>query len=269
MYEGFTEPKYQIMVAATEIGQLEAIHVEIGDVVTAGQTIAQLEDSLQQSSVKIALTQAEMHGELDAARAEAAMHRNRTASIRELASKRMARPDELVRAETDLEIALARAAAAAEQQHLRKLELERYELQLRRRRVLAPMAGVISQIFHYPGEYLTPGDPAVVQLLVIDELIAVFNVPAEDAGNLRVGQPVLVSLRSTSQNVRAQLTTVSPHIDGESGTVQVRVTLDNRERILKSGDRCTMQLMADDRAATPRQASRSEPSRSLLGGRQE
>ena len=268
IYDGFTQPKYVIMVAATEIGHLQAVHVKVGDAVEPGQVIAQLEDSLQQSSVKIARNQSQMHGELDAARAEASMHRNRTDTVRRLAAKEMARPDELVRAETDLRVAESREIAAVEQQQLRRLELERYEMQLLRRRVLAPMAGVIAQVFHHPGEYLTPGDPAVVELLVVDELIAVFNIPAEEAVDLRVGRPVAVSLRSTSENIEARLTTISPQIDGESGTVQVRVTLDNRDRRLRAGDRCTLRFLDDDAAGSmpKRQALLSVPEGGRDGG---
>ena len=36
VYEGFTEPNHDIMVAATEIGRLESVTVDVGDVVRAG-----------------------------------------------------------------------------------------------------------------------------------------------------------------------------------------------------------------------------------------
>jgi RND family efflux transporter MFP subunit len=271
IFEGFTQPRFEVMVAATEIGLIDAVHVDVGDTVEAGQVIAELENSLQESAVRIAQQQSNMHGELDATRAEAEMNRNRTATIRELAAKRMARPDELVRAETDLRIAESREVAAVEQQRLRHLELDRYRLQLSRRQVLAPTAGVISQVFHHPGEYLTPGDPAVVELLVIDELLAVFNVPAEDAVGLEIGDPVSVSLRSVSKNFEAKLTTISPQIDGESGTVQVRVSLDNRDGKLRSGDRCTLQIRRKGTSSgvSPRQAFQVVPSVRNSEGRRE
>ena len=265
IYEGFTQPRFQIMVAATEIGQLESVNVEVGDRVQAGESIAQLENSLQQSAVTIARAQAAMHGELDAAQAELQMNQNRTESVRELAASEMARPDELVRAETDLRVASARAAAAKEQQQLRRLELERYQLQLARREVLAPMSGVISKVFHFPGEYLTPGDPAVAELLVVDELTAVFNIPSEEAVQLQIGRPVVVNLRSSSEEIRARLTNISPEIDGESGTVQVRVLIDNREGKYRAGDRCTLRFVGNEAGSAKRQASRSTPARLGVG----
>jgi RND family efflux transporter MFP subunit len=242
VYEGFTEPRFDIMVAATEIGRLEEVLVEPGDRVEQGQTIARLEDSLQASSVKTARLQARMRGDSDGARAEVMLHQTRFDHIRELAAEQVARPNELLRAEADLKIAEARLTTAIEQHELRQLELERYELQLARRLVVAPMTGVISKIFHQPGEYITPGDPAVVRLLVLDQLYAVFNVPAEDLEVMQPGTEVRVFLRSRRKTIPGKISSIAPDIDGESGTVRVKVALDNANGNLRAGDRCTMQL---------------------------
>ncbi len=249
VYEGFTEPHFDIMVAATEIGRLQEVLVEVGDHVQQGQTLAVLEDSLQETALKIAKLQAEMHGDLDAAKAEALLQRARRDQIRELAADAMARPNELMRAEADLKIAEARQVAAVEQQELRKLELDRYRLQWERRRVTAPMSGIISKVFHQPGEYITPGDPAVLRLLVIDQIFAVFNVPAEDVRAMKIGSRVEVHLRSTSKSVSGQIHSIAPDIDGESGTVQIKVALNNQGGQLRVGDRCTMQLGARNKVA--------------------
>ncbi|MCG8650344.1 MAG: efflux RND transporter periplasmic adaptor subunit [Pirellulales bacterium] len=257
IYEGFTEPRHDIMVAAAEIGRLERLDVEVGDPVEAGQVIGQLEDTLQQASVRIARQQASMTGEWKAASAEVKMNEASIGKVRELARDGMVRPDELRRAEADLQIALARKQSAEEQLQLRKLELERYELQLARRKIRSPMKGIISEVFHQPSEYITPGDPAIVRLLVMDKLFAVFNIPVEDIGQLKLGAPVRVYLRSSGAALDAQVSSIAPDIHGESGTVQVRVELDNRGGRLLSGDRCTLQLLSKPprpgNAARPRQ----------------
>jgi multidrug efflux pump subunit AcrA (membrane-fusion protein) len=118
-------------------------------------------------------------------------------------------------------------------------------------------------VFHYPGEYLTPGDPAVVELLVIDELVAVFNIPAEEAVDLRIGSPVTVALRSVPQSIHAWLTTISPVIDGESGTVEIRVVLDNRDGTLQAGDRCTLQFRPSNSLPTDQQKQASRDTSSF------
>ncbi len=256
IYEGFTEPQYDIMVAADELGRLDSIDVEIGDLVEAGQVIGKLEDSLQLISVELARMQSEMTGELDATKAEVERNRSRTLQLRQLVANEMARPDELLRAETDLRIAVARHAAAIEQAELRKLEVRRFEMQVDRRKVRVPRAGVVADVFHHPGEYITPADPAIIRLMVIDKLYAVFNVPVEDTNAMRVGNRARVFLRSSATTREATVTSIAPHIDGESGTVKVRVELDNPDRQLRSGDRCTLQILPGRTGDAGRSASR-------------
>jgi RND family efflux transporter MFP subunit len=260
IYEGFTEPRHTIMVAATEVGRLESITVEVGDQVQAGQVIGKLEDLMQASSVRIAKLQTEMVGELEATRAEAELHRSRTGKLRQLAAEGMARPDELVRAETDLRIATGRLAAAQEQLELRKLELERFNLQLERRKIRAPMEGVISQVFHKPGEYITPADPSIVRLLVLDKLYAVFSVPVEDTAAIKLGSAVSIFLRSSAKTINASVSSIAPDIDGESGTIRIRVELDNRNGRLLAGDRCTLRFVS-------RTASNNSPHHAPAWGR--
>ena len=249
VYEGFTKPHFDIMVAATEIGQIAEVLVEEGDSVQKGTLIAKLEDSVQKSLVRIAELQASMKGETDAAKAEAFLHRSKTLRLRELAKDKMARPDEVLRAQADLEIAEARQRAAIEQEQLRGLELDRYRIQLERRKVLSPMDGVVAEVFRAPGEYITPGDPAVIRLLVTDHLIAEFNVRVEEALEMTEGTQVRVFLRSTARTVNAKIHTISKSIDGESGTLKVRVLLPNERGELRDGDRCTMQVAPSKRAA--------------------
>jgi RND family efflux transporter MFP subunit len=258
IYEGFTEPMHDIMVAAIEIGRLESVTVQVGDRVRAGQVIGCLEDALQVSSVEIARYQAAMTGELEAARAEAELHRLRTESLRALAVEAMTRPDELSRAETDLQIALARARFAEEQAGLRKLELARYQLQQERRKIRVPMDGIVSEVFHEPGEYITPSDPAVARVLVMDKMYAVFNVPVEDTAHIKIDTPVRILLRSRSTTMDANVSFIAPDIDGESGTVQIRVELDNADGQLLSGDRCTLWVAPEAGQA------KAAPSRSAL-----
>lgn len=263
VHEGFTVPKYEILVAASELGRLQTLDVEVGDEVKKGEQIGRLEDAVQAASVRVATAQASMTGEWEAAKAEVKLSQLRAQKLRKLSAEQMARPDELARAEADLEIALGRQKVTEEQIMLSKLDLERHRMALQRRQILAPMNGVIADVFHMPGEYITPADPAVARLLVIDVLYAVFNVPVAEARGVKVNSPAKVYLRGAQRTIDARVTFVAPMIDGESGTVEVRLELDNRKRDLQSGDRCTLQVF-------PRQdqAGLRQPTRSVMNARE-
>ena len=262
VHEGFTVPKYDVLVAASELGRLQSLVVEVGDEVKKGDRIGSLEDSVQAASVRIAMAQASMTGEWEAAKAEVKLNQLRVQKLRQLSAERMARPDELARAEADLEISLGRQKVAEEQIALSKLDLDRQQMALSRRQILAPMNGVIADVFHQPGEYITPADPAVARLLVIDQLYAVFNIPVTEALHVRVDSPAKVYLRGAQRTLDARVTFVAPMIDGESGTVEVRLELDNSKRDLLSGDRCTLQVFPKQD-----QARLTYPTRAVLGGR--
>ena len=261
VYEGFTEPHHDIMVAATEIGRLESLEVRVGDRVQAGQVIGQLEDGLQSAAVKIAEMQTTMTGELRAAQAEFELNQLRVNNLRRLFNESAARSTELLRAEADYKISASRQLAAEEDAKLRQLELERYRLQLERRKIRSPMSGVIAKVFHKPGEYITPSEPAVVRLLVMDKLFAVFAVPVEDVADVKPGAPVSVYLRSLSLSLDATISSIAPVIDGESGTVQVRVSLDNASGRLLAGDRCALRLKESVKSARSTQAGLRRNSR--------
>lgn len=274
-FEGFTEPKYDILVAATEIGRLASVSVEIGAEVEKGQVIGQLEDALQQEAVSVAQFRVQMRGEIEAASAEAKLKRLRLEQLKSLDAQSMARPDELKRALTDWEIAQARQLAASEQEQLRKLELQRYRIQLERRKIKAPMTGVVAEIFHSPGEYITPASPAIIRLVVMDQIYGVFNIPVEEIRLVRLGDLVSVHLMSASETVHGTVESIAPDIDGESGTIEVRVLIDNAAGKLRAGDRCQMKPMKRSAMTTPSRSqiettnsSRTETNLTRRGGTQ-
>lgn len=239
-YDGFMEPAEDVMVSAVEIGRLESVHVEVGDRVVVGQELATLENSLQVISLEIARQQTLMKGELEAALAEHGLHAGRTEQLRALAAMGTARPDELARAEADLLIAQARVLAAREEQQNRILECKRQEIQLERRRIVSPLAGLVARVMRRPGEYISPGDAAIVRVIAKDSLIAVFNLPASDALHLRIGQVVPLRPRTVPRVVEGVVESIAPAIDGESGTVAIRLRIENPDETLFPGDRCVM-----------------------------
>ncbi|MCO8122209.1 efflux RND transporter periplasmic adaptor subunit [Stieleria sp. TO1_6] len=261
-FEGFTTPKYDVLVAATEIGRLEEVNVSVGDRVASGDVIAKLEDGMQIEAVATAQWRAQMHGEIDAAQAETRLMKLRLDQLQTLADRQVARPDELKRALADWEIAMARELSAKEQDKLRGLELSRYQLQLQRRKIRAPMEGVVAEIFRAPGEYITPADPAVIRLVVLDQLYGVFNVPVEDIAVFQVGGKVSVFLMSASKSVSATVDSIAPDIDGESGTIKVKVLIENPNGQLRAGDRC--QMKPDQTQAAAKRMPRRMPSPSMV-----
>lgn len=241
-FDGFVEPLEDVQVAALEIGNLQHVLVQVGDRVKAGDVIAVLDLSLQESAVAIARIHTKMRGQSNAATAERDLHLVRTEQLRRLRSEGLVRPDEIARAEADLRIAEARLLTVEEELKLREAERQRYELQLDRRKVRAPISGTVARIFRKAGEFVSPSDPSIVRLINTDQLVAVVNIPAEYVTPLSAGTAVRVHLAVLRRTVPATIESVAPLIEGESGTIQVRILLPNADGQLRAGDRCTVTL---------------------------
>jgi RND family efflux transporter MFP subunit len=250
-FDGFASAADDILVSAYESGRLETLLVGVGDQVTAGQVVATLDDRQQVLAASSAEVLAKMRGAMEAAAADKLMNETRLGQIRSLAAKGLARPEELTRAEVEFEMAKARWLAAKEEITHREIEWSRATEQVRRRQVTTPISGVIAKTFVNPGEFVSPSDLTVVQVINQETLVALFNVPSPDAAKMRLGQEMKVDFISSSASTIGKIETMAPMIDGESGTVAVSVRIDNPEGRWMAGDRCLLEPPTSPGPSTP------------------
>jgi RND family efflux transporter MFP subunit len=160
--------------------------------------------------------------------------------LERLESQGHARPDEVIRARTDVEISEAQVLTAEEDLVVKRCEYERILAQLDRRVIRAPVDGVISVQYKQVGEYVAPNSAEVFTLVQLDQLLATFSVPDSWSPHLTVGEEIPVFVGESDQPTVGIVDTISPIIDAESATVRVKVRLDNRDGQLRSGERCRM-----------------------------
>lgn len=240
--EGFTEPYRTIDVAAAETGVITAIAVREGETVRQGQTLATLDMEVFLATLQIAKLSMEARGKLGAAQAELELRKRRFEKLQALRAEAHASEQELERAQRDLAVAQAEVEAATEELQIRKLEYERIQAQIERRTVRAPSDGVITSIYKEPGEFVAPNDPRVLTIVQLDPLLATFSVPAHRAGQLSTGKQVAVRFPESGKTVQAAVELVAPVTDAQSGTVRVKVRIDNPKGLHRSGSRCTLEL---------------------------
>jgi hypothetical protein len=68
---------------------------------------------------------------------------------------------------------------------VKRLEHEKVQVQVQRRLIHAPLAGVISRVRKEVGEFVAPNDPHLIELVCLDPLMATFNVPSYLAKQLQ------------------------------------------------------------------------------------
>ena len=186
-------------------GYVEAVWVDIGDEVSQGQVIAQIDGAIYSAQY----TQAEAQMEL----AEAELRR-----VRQLGD--LATASQLHGAETQAKVARAgRDMAGA---------------QLSRAMVSAPFSGVIASVNLEAGEVAGPGTP-VARLVQLDPIKVTLSVPDRDVVALSEGMPAHVTTNAVTGVHEGMVTHIAPAADMNTRAFPVEVELPNPDGALLPG----------------------------------
>ena len=212
----------QVVVSSEIEGILRTANVEEGAFVAKGALLATVDDRDYASELKrveFALKQAE--ATLANTKAE---HGRKEALYREELVTRQQFDDVTTRlAVADAEVERSKAALA--------IAKERYA----KTRILAPMAGWISEKKISQGEYVRNGTP-LYTLVQIDPLKLLFTVSEKDIGKLKVGQDVQFRVDAyPDREFKGRVTILYPTIDERTRSLTVEARAANPERLLKPG----------------------------------
>lgn len=236
--QSFTEPFRIINVAAAESGIVIGLNVEEGDAVEKDQPVADLNQDVLKASVEIARSHRDTVSGLKSSESELKLKTERLKKLRELRINGNSSEEEVSRALLEFEIAEARLLQVRENLEIKRLEYERFRLQLALRTVLSPIDGVVTEVFRDIGEFVSPADPVVMTIVQLNPLRATFSVPVADVKSIRKGQTVSVRVDGSKTAVKARVELVSPVINADSQTVRVKVELPNPGNKIRSGAKC-------------------------------
>jgi len=239
---GFTEPYRDVDVAGSEMGVLHYLHVKEGGRVSQGQVIGGLDESVLQAALEVARRAMEARGRLRSAEADLALKVDRAAKLSELLQRRHASVEEQARAESQKQIAEAQVHAVREELGIKTAEFARIEAQLKQKRIVAPIDGIVSQIFKDPGEFISASDPVVVKIVQLDVLCAEFPVPAAASNQFTVGTSVPLIIGRKRSNIEGHVEFVSPTTDAQSNTVRIKIRIDNEDGHHSCGERCLLAI---------------------------
>jgi len=208
---GITEPFCDVVLSASVPGIVSAWKCKEGDFVESGVVIIELDSKLEQ---------------LEAERRQLAMTNKKTEweSIRKLSEKNSisVRKEELEKAETDYRIAVT--------EHSMAVEL------LRKRSIIAPCSGYVSEIVRDPGEAAEEYQP-IARVVDTRQCYFTCNVEAKSAARLRNGQTVKLEIEGAAGPVAVtgKIIFLSPVVDPASGLQRVRALFDNADARIRPG----------------------------------
>ena len=205
---GSVEPWEQVTLYARASGYLKELRVERGDNVKAGDILAVLDIP-------------EMAGEMEKARAEAALQ---TALAERQKAAQTA--DAGATSQQDVEVAATKARAA-------QASLARLEALAALAEIKAPFAGRIAERKLSPGALVQAGMTPVAVLTQTDRLRVVVDLPDTEAKALQIGAAATVSIAAMKTSVDGKVGRISGRLDSATRTLRLEVDLDNAEgRIL-------------------------------------
>lgn len=144
--------------------------------------------------------------------------------------------DEVARLELELVTARGRLAQLQAQKVRERVELAAAEQERDLRRLVAPVAGVVTRVDTDVGEWAKPGD-ALIQLVDADNCYLRLNLPPAAALPLKSGAELSVRFEPATgvAPIKARVSYVAPVIDAASGLVEVRMGFANPKGAVPAG----------------------------------
>lgn len=239
--QGKLEPKEYVDVGAQVSGQLEKLHVDIGDAVKTGDLIAEIDAKVYESEVA---GNAARLKTLTAQRAQnvaqvtqARQKRDRNAQlIRSQAISREVFED----AETALKVAEAQLLSLDAQIEEAASTLEKNKANLNYTRIFAPMDGTVVAQTAREGQTLNANQtaPTIVQLANLDTMTVRAQVAEADITRLSAGMPVsFTTLGSGERRWQGTVRQILPTPETLNDVVLYNVLADvgNEDRQLMTG----------------------------------
>jgi len=199
---GSIKAKRMVQVSASQMGTVVEVAVREGDEVRAGDTLLQIDPVPHRQAVeRLLAAAASARADVELARATLRQAELEETRLRDLHANDLASPQDLLRAETEREVAAARLEAARGLLRQQEAALGNAEHDLGLTTIRAPMSGVVVELNVEKGETAIVGtmnNPGTVLLTIADlsELEAEVEVDETDVVEIRLGMPAFVAIDS-------------------------------------------------------------------------
>lgn len=239
-YDCIIQPSVITKIGPPATGIIAEVNVDRGDWVEAGQQIARLDTVLQDLAVRNAELRAQSRAELEAAEARVVFLRARLERNSTLVTQNVVTVASVEEIQTELAVAENDLLSAQQAIEIAELELEIAQADRARRVVISPIAGYVTERTLSAGEYWGE-DKSIVTIAGVDQLYVEAIADLAAFALAQVGASAMVKPEEPiGGQYDARIAVVDQVFDAASGTFGVRLVLDNSERLLPAGLRCTV-----------------------------
>src|SRR5580693_5164514 len=265
---GAFKPFQDIDVHAKVAGYIKVIHVDVGDHVKEGQTLAVLE--IPELAAELAGTDAEVRaaqeqirraqGDLDRAQsthsaAHSAYHRLKQAADTQPGLVAQQELDDWQAKDlgAEAQVASAEAELSGAKQQLEEAQdkQKQYAALSDYTRIAAPFAGVITVRYADTGSLVAAGTSSstqsmpVVRLAQISVLRLVLQIPESVAPQIHVGGAIKVHVQALNQDFEGKVSRFADSLDQQTRTMETEVDFQNSDGKLMPGMFCETLFVHD------------------------
>jgi len=212
----------QATVRSKVSAEVRRIQVREGDVVTAGQVIAEFDTAPLRAQL------AERTATLASAQAQLVQTERTRKANAQLASQNFISQNAYDSADSahQAQSALVQAAQA---------QLEQTRLQLDDAMVKAPISGQVARRFVQPGEKVAFDTP-LVQIVDLSKIEVQAQAPVSDVGHLKVGAAARVEVEGVDgPAISGRIDRINPSTEPGTRTIDLYVSIPNEGRALRAG----------------------------------
>lgn len=219
---GTLRPLLEAEVRAKTAGQVLEVTAREGEAVQEGQVLARIDPTELRARV------AGREAELAAARSQLALANKTLQQQRALANQGFISRNALQNAESSFEVAQARVGTARAELAVAREALENTVLR-------APFAGSVAARLADPGERVAVDAP-LLRIVDLTRLALEVNVPAENIGEVRVGQPLTFRVQGFGERrFTGAVERINPTTSEGTRSIPVHVVVRNDDRSLRAG----------------------------------
>ncbi|NLD37482.1 MAG: efflux RND transporter periplasmic adaptor subunit [Desulfatiglans sp.] len=269
---GSLEPRNQVDVGSELSGIVKSVDVDFNDHVTKGQTLATIDPSKLEAQVKQSKASLESANakvlDAEATLTEMQNELKRLLQVWELSGKKIPSQNEIDSAEAKVKRANASLASAKAQVSQAKATLEANETDLSKMVIRSPINGIVLNRNIEPGQTVAASFQAPVLFTLAEDLTQMelrVAIDEADVGVVKNGQDATFSVDAyPERNFNASIFQVKFGSSAAEGVVtyETRLTVDNKELLLRPGMTATAEIIVDnikDTILVPNASLRFEP----------
>jgi RND family efflux transporter MFP subunit len=241
-FDAELRPYREIELHAKVTGYIDALKVDVGDIVKEGQVIASLDVPELKSELEHAMAeQRRSYADVERATADAEeAHLTFTRiTATDKAQPRLIAAQELDSARAKDRSSAAHLQAAQEQAKVAEAEAKKLETMVGYAQITAPFPGVITRRNADVGSLIQAGTSSgampLVRLSQNDKLRVVFPVSISYVSEIKVGDPVEIRVRGVTQPFQGAVARIARKVETATRTMEAEVDLENADLALIPG----------------------------------